>query len=63
MPNGKGSKEWGWKPSFEELFVAFVISLLCFIASNNLFFSLVLGVVGGGLLLWSNNGWHGPWDD
>ena len=63
MPNGKGSKDWGWVPSFEELMVASFVFFLALLASKNIFISLFVGALAGGLVLWANNGWPGPWDN
>lgn len=59
MPNGKGSSEWGWFPSGEELIVALFFFLITLIVTRSLIISLGSGLIGGFLLLWANNGWPG----
>ena len=57
MPNGKGSPEWGWFPSGEEIIVALVIFIFTLIISKNVIASIGFGIIGGFLMLWANNGW------
>ena len=59
MPNGKGSSEWGWRPSAEETFVALVTFAIILLISKNLVLSIGSGFVAGVLTLWANNGWPG----
>jgi len=59
MPNGKGSPEWGWMPSFEELVVAVVTFFAVFLPTKSFFLALPIALVSGLLMLWINNG--RPW--
>ena len=59
MPNGKGSPEWGWFPSGEEIIVALVIFIFTLIISKNVIASIGFVIIGGFLMLWANNGWPG----
>ena len=59
MPNGKGSSEWGWMPSGEEIFVSLVLFVITLIVSRNFIVAIGSGLIGGFLLLWANNGWPG----
>ena len=59
MPNGKGSPEWGWTPSFEEILVALVVFVLTLILSRSLILASLMGFAAGLVLLWMNNGY--PW--
>ena len=59
MPNGKGSSEWGWRPSAEEIFVALVTFAITLLISKSLVLSIGSGFVAGVLTLWANNGWPG----
>ena len=63
MPNGKGSTEWGFWPSPEELIVAAICFILTLIATRSWTTSFVAGIIGGILMLWANNGWPGPWNN
>jgi len=59
MPNGKGSPEWGWVPSLEEMVVAVVTFLVVFLLTKSFFLALPIALVSGLLMLWNNNG--RPW--
>lgn len=59
MPNGKGSPEWGWFPSGEEIIVALVIFIFTLIISKNVIASIGFVIIEGFLMLWANNGWPG----
>jgi len=59
MPNGKGSTNWGWKPSFEELVVALIVFAVTLGISKHIFLAITTGLVIGFTLLWANNGWPG----
>lgn len=59
MPNGKGSPEWGWIPSIEELVVTLIVFLIALGLSRNLLLALPIGVTAGLVMLWMNNG--SPW--
>jgi len=59
MPNGKGSPEWGWMPSFEEIAVAIVTFLAVYLPTKSFFLAISVALVSGLLMLWNNNG--RPW--
>ena len=63
MPNGKGSTDWGKWPTLEELIVGLICFVFILILTKNLGMSSLVGIAGVVIMLWTNNGWPGPWNN